>query len=185
MSYFSRLTDIVTCNLTDILSRASDPQGAIEEIIHEMEEGLAGARRSVKTARANEQSIKRELDEHAQRAEYWAAQAKQQLADGEEDKARQSLFRKREAADLMAGLEQQHAAAVATCDHLSTTLRALEARLAEAQRKKQAVQEEAAADEPEASPAAVSPPPAEDDDKTRARQVEEELEALRRELGSS
>ena len=44
MSYFSRLTDIVTCNLTEILARETDPLAAVGEIIAEMQEGLAGRR---------------------------------------------------------------------------------------------------------------------------------------------
>ena len=54
MSYFSRLTDIVTCNIGDMLRREDDPKGAIRRIIEEMEEGLGGARRSVATATASE-----------------------------------------------------------------------------------------------------------------------------------
>ena len=45
MSYFSRLTDIVTCNLTELLAREADPAAALEGIIAEMQEGLAGAKR--------------------------------------------------------------------------------------------------------------------------------------------
>ncbi len=45
-----------------------------------------------------------------------------------------ALLRKREVGDLVAGLEQQLTASLATRDHLQTTLRAIEARRAEAQR---------------------------------------------------
>ena len=51
MAYFSRLTDIVTCSLTELLSKATDPQQALSQIITEMREGLAGAERSVGSAR--------------------------------------------------------------------------------------------------------------------------------------
>ena len=64
MSYFSRLTDIVTCNLTQMLNSATDPRAAIAEIVTEMEEGLAGAQRSVNTANNSAQRLKREIDEH-------------------------------------------------------------------------------------------------------------------------
>ena len=47
MSYFSRLTDIVTCNLTEILSSSDDPIAAIAQVISEMEEGLGGCERCV------------------------------------------------------------------------------------------------------------------------------------------
>ena len=53
MTYFSRLTDIVTCNLTRLLAEADDTVAALQEIIAEMEAGMAGARRSMQTAQGN------------------------------------------------------------------------------------------------------------------------------------
>ena len=37
MPYFSRLTDIVTCNLTEILITAENPAVTLREILYEME----------------------------------------------------------------------------------------------------------------------------------------------------
>ncbi|MEX0701246.1 MAG: PspA/IM30 family protein [Planctomycetales bacterium] len=184
MTYFSRLTDIVTCNLTEILSREADPSAALDRILAEMYEGLSGARRSVQTALANERRLRHEIDEHRPQGENWLAEARRALADGKEDEARLALVRKQEVADLVAGLEQQLQAAVATKDHLTTTLRALEARIAEAERKRHSLraEEPVAANSGAASSAATRPAslPADAD---RARQVEAELERLRRELG--
>ena len=62
MTYFSRLTDIVTCNLTRLLAEADDPVAALQEIIAEMEAGMAGARRSMQTAQGNEDRIRSEVE---------------------------------------------------------------------------------------------------------------------------
>jgi phage shock protein A len=179
MSYFSRLTDIVTCNISDMLRREDDPKGAIRRIIEEMEEGLGGARRSVATAAASVERLKGEIGEHDRRVEQWVAQAKAELAAGRENAARTALMRKGETEDLIAGLRQQLAAAQATQEHLTTTLRALEARLTEARRTMQEVEvgTESALADAEPAPAPL--------DADRARQVEAELEALRRSLGAS
>lgn len=104
MSYFSRLTDIVTCNLSHLLAEAADPAAAIVEIIKEMEEGLTGAQRSVRTARASEESLRQEIDAHRVQVEMWTAKAREHLQSGAEADARQSLLRKREVEDLIAGL---------------------------------------------------------------------------------
>lgn len=183
MSYFSRLTDIVTCNLTQILNESGNPQTAIQEIITEMQEGLAGAQRSVNTANNSELKLKREIDEHRQSVVSWTNKAREQLTAGAEAEARQSLMRKREVEDLIAGLEQQHKAAIATRQHLATMQRALEARLSEALRKRDeyglATQQPAPASTGRFSiPAAA---PVADD---RQTQIDAELEALKRELGS-
>jgi len=182
MNYFSRLTDIVTCNLTHLLDNAVDPVKEIEQIISEMKEGLAGAHRSVKTATANERALQEELQEHQKQISQWKSAAKSALATGDENEARNSLVRKQEIKDLMAGLEQQHQASVATCEHLTTTLYALEARLAEAKRKQLEMAEKTGL--AESSPQEVTEKPASEStlSLTRSEQIESELAALKREL---
>lgn len=183
MSYFSRLTDIVTCNLTLLLNEAPDPRAAIAEIITEMEEGLAGAQRSVSTATNSEQRLRRDIDEHRQSVASWTNKAREQLAAGSELDARQSLMRKREIEDLIAGLEQQHKAAIATRQHLATMQRALEARLAEALRRREdlGIVTETA---PNSASGRFSIPPKALNSDERLNQVDAELEALKRELGT-
>lgn len=179
MSYFSRLTDIVTCNLSQLLAEAADPVKALHEIIAEMREGLAGARRSVATATASEERLAGEIDEHRRLTEQWDEKARGELAAGREAEARICLLRKREVLDLIAGLEQQHRAAKATKDHLATMQRALEARLAEALRRLEE------AGEPLAAAAATGPnfaAPSMTAAKT-LEQVDEELESLKRQMG--
>lgn len=181
MSYFSRLTDIVTCSLSQLLSEADDPKAAIAEIIAEMREGLSGAQRSVNTATVSEQRLRLEIDSHREQIEMWTGKAKEQLLSGIESEARQSLLRKREVEDLIAGLSQQHKAAIATREHLATMQRALEARLAEAIRCQVSMCGEVQEPPPEV-PAYLSAPPSHHED--RHREVDAELEALKRELGS-
>lgn len=179
MSYFSRLTDIVTCNLSALLAEADDPAAALREIIAEMREGLAGANRSVTTATASETRLAGEIDEHRQQAEQWDVKARSELTASREADARNCLLRKREVQDLIAGLEQQHRAAKATREHLTTMQRALEARLAEALRR-----QEAAGHAPEAASSTApdfTPPGAATHDPQR--QVDDELESLKRQMG--
>ena len=182
MSYFSRLSDIVTCHLSEILASADDPLAAVEQIIREMEEGVAGARRSVATAATNEERMQKELQDYRLQIEHWATEARHEMGAGREDQARLTLLRKQEVEDVVAGLQQQHQAAIATRDHLQTTMRALEARLAEALRKRQELQ----TGQPVAEPApalAIGPASAVGKlDESRARKIEEELEAIRNEM---
>ena len=70
MTYFSRLSDIVTCNLNELVAREEDPQAAILSIIREIEAGVAGANRSVATATSNQQRIQAEIDEHLRQVEH-------------------------------------------------------------------------------------------------------------------
>ncbi len=184
MRHFNRLTDIVTCSLTEILSSAADPHAALQEIIHEMEEGVAGANRSVTTAQASVERIERELEEHRSQIEQWTAKAKQELSAGAEDAARLALMRKSEVEDVVAGLEQQQQAAVTTRNHLTTMQRAIDARLAEAQRRLHQLEtgeslNETSLQMTETSDLASPITPNE----ARQQQIEAELEALKKELG--
>lgn len=176
MTYFSRLTDIVTCNLTRLLAEAEDPMAALQEIIAEMEAGMTGARRSMQTAQANEDRIRSEVEEHSRQITHWSNRAKEHLVAGTENQARLALVRKREVEDLIAGLEQQLLAAEQTREHLATTFRALEARLAEARRRQQTGTDEekssGTTDEEASNPVVSS-------------EIEDELAALKRELGQS
>ena len=182
MSFFSRLSDIISCKLDDLLAEAGEPASAISRVIAEIEEGLNGARRSVQAATNSEKRLQAELDERNGQVAYWAGKAREELLAGREDGARHALAMKRETEDLAAGLQQQRAAAASTREHLTTTLRAIEARLAEARRRQSELHDPAAALTRVTSPASVSSAILPSTDQSRAAQIEAELEALRREL---
>ncbi len=178
MAYFSRLTDIVTCNLTTLIARADNPQQALGEIIREIKEGIAGAERSAKTAAGNVERIQSEIAEQGEQVNYWVGKAKEQLGGRKDDQARQSLLRKREVEDLMAALHDQLRAAEATRNHLTTTMHALQARLADAERRLTSLT--AGAGDPRATATSGAAPIDFSDD--RSREIDVELERLRREL---
>jgi len=176
MAYFSRLTDIVQCSLTKMLEESDDPKGTLAQIISEMETGLAGAQRSMKTAIANEEKLRTEMNEQSGQITHWTDRAKVELTSGNEDKARLALIRKREVEDLSASLEDQLKAAEQTREHLSTTFRALEARLSDAKRRQQVLEaggEWTEDDAPAESPAEGS----------RSAEIDDELAELKRQLG--
>lgn len=180
MSFFSRLTDIITCNLTSILEKESDASSALPRIISEMEEGLQGALRSVKSATASAERIEKEIADHRTQIDQLATEARSELLAGREADARGLLLWKREVEDVVAGLQQQHLAAVNTREHLTTILRAVESRLCEARRRQQEIvtgMRARAGAGPSRSPATT---PVAD---ARAREVDAELEAMKRELG--
>jgi phage shock protein A len=175
MPYFSRLTDIVTCNLTLLLQESENPQETLEQIIKEMKDGVAGAHRSAATAARNLDKIDAEIGEQRGQIDAWVSRAKAYLERNEENQARQALMRKKEVEALIAGLEQQRPAAAATCRHLQTTLAALEARLADAERRRAGLPGDDEAGLIKASPVAVAASP--------SWNVDDELAALKKEVG--
>ncbi len=181
MPYFSRLTDIVTCNLTEILSAAVDPAVTLREVIAEMHEGLAACRRSVKTSQENHDRLSREIALHREQAAGWVADARMALASGDEARARDCLTRKVELESLIAGLQPELEAANSTCRHMLRIQKALEARSADAARRLAGLSGSSAAVTPEPETAV---PAASADEWDLRSEVDAELEALRRQLGS-
>lgn len=180
MAYFSRLTEIVTCNLTALLEREEDPAAAIGEIVAEMREGVEGAQRSVRTAVANLERLEGEVADQRRQIDHWTEEARGFVESGNEEGARTALVRRRECHAVVGGLEQQLQSAIATRDHLQTTLRALEARLADAVRKQKelgVVEETSSIDRPAAARHDEAREPC------HSSEIESELEALKREMG--
>ena len=183
MSFFSRLTDIVTCNVNDLIRQSPDPQVAARQIVHELEEGVAGARRSARTAAGAADRCDCEIQQNQSQIVYWNSQAKSDLSEGNESGARLSLIRKKEVEDLIVALQREQQAAKSTHEHLQTVLRAVEARLAEARRICRELTPESSVIS-HASSAQIEHSllnPAEVDIH-REQQIDEELERLRREL---
>jgi len=180
MSYFSRLTDIVTCNLSEILAQEENPEEAIEQIIFEIQEGVAGALRSLKTAGTNADRLEREIEVHIEQGEKLAQQAISAIESDQEDEARQLLVRKTEQLDLVAGLKQQLSSANNLVQHLTTTHRALEARLHDAQRKKQDLLNGVSGTDDDTKTATSEHETVEPD---RNQLIEDELAALKKQLG--
>jgi phage shock protein A len=137
MGIFCRVTDIISANLNALLDRAENPEAMLAQVIREMEESLARARRYTALAIAAERRLRREGDDHRARAEQWRSRAGEALAAGREELARRALARKQEHDALARSLEDQHAEAVLTSQSARNALHALEARLAEAHRKQQ------------------------------------------------
>jgi phage shock protein A len=179
MPHFSRLTDIITCSLTDILNAAANPAVTLQEIIGEMNEGLAACRRNVHTSTSNGDRLKCEIAEYENQVVEWKSRAKQNLEDGNEDAARNSLRRKVEVEDLIAGLRPELDAAVSASQHMLRIQKALEARYSEALRKLEELTGQPPSLPLESETAILSANAAA---QKHSSTVEAELEALRREI---
>ncbi len=135
MGIFSRVSDILSANLNALLDRAENPEVMLDQMIREMEEGLARARRYAAAAIAAESRLRRERDEQTAQMEYWKVRAREALAADQEELARRALARKQEHDALARSLAESYSQAVQASQSARTALQALQARLAEARRK--------------------------------------------------
>ena len=59
MSIFSKFSTMIKSNLNDLISRAEDPEKMLNQIILDMRDQLAKAKREVAAAIADERKLKR------------------------------------------------------------------------------------------------------------------------------
>ena len=139
MRLFVRLCDIMAANVNALLDRAESPAKMAAQIVREMEDGVAVARRHAAAAIAAERRLVRELEQNRAQADFYKSKARAALAANRADLARRMLARKKEHEELAQNLESQHAHAAQTSAQVRTALRALEARLAEARRRQRSL----------------------------------------------
>ncbi len=136
---FSRISDVITANISDLIDRVEDPEKMIKQIIREMEENIGLAKEGVVDAIASEKTLQQNVDRHRREAKTWQENARTALKDGKEDLARQALIRKNEHDTILKSLEPALESAQGTSASHKTQLSALDAKLDEAKRKRGAL----------------------------------------------
>lgn len=136
MNLLDRIGRLIRANLNDLLRRAEDPEKIIEQALMDMKEALREAREQVAAALAEGKRLEREVESHLKEASLWEEKAKEALGMGREDLAKEALKRRKRALDLAEGFRQQAEEQKALTDRLLTQLKALEAKIDEAEARK-------------------------------------------------
>jgi phage shock protein A len=139
MGIFSRFTDIVNSNLNSILDKAEDPEKIIRLMIQEMEDTLVEVRSTAARAIADKKEIGRKLDGLEAEADDWEKKAELALDKGREDLAKAALSEKAAALKSADALSAQHKAVTEGLAKLNDDIVSLEAKLADAKRRQQAI----------------------------------------------
>ncbi len=136
MSFFSRVSDIINANVSDLLDRAEDPEKMVKMLIFEMEEQIETAREGVAKAIAGEKKLEINLTKNRSGATDWHAKAESAIQRGDEDLARKCLARKKEHERIADSLQPQWERTRQTSDSLKSDLRRMEEKLDEAIRRR-------------------------------------------------
>ena len=136
MNFFSRVSDIINANVSDMLDRAEDPERMVKMLIFEMEEQIGIAREGVAKAIAGEKKLEANLQKNRGLADEWHAKAEAAIARDDEELARKCLARKKEHERIADSLQPQWEAARKTSDSLKSDLRRIEEKLDEAIRRR-------------------------------------------------
>lgn len=136
MGVLERIESIIKANLNDLLGKTGNPEKILGQLISDMESELADARSQIASTIREGKRLEMLCAENEQVAEQWQKKAVLAVQHGKDDLAREALLRKRSASALVEDYRREcelHAEVLAS---LKSALRALEAKIQEATRKK-------------------------------------------------
>jgi len=136
MSIFTKLSTVIKSNINDLISRAEHPEKMLNQIILDMRDQLAKAKREVAAAIADERKLRAQLDDEGKQTRQWEHRAMLAVKEDRDDLAKQALLRQQEHAERAATLEGAWRAQAAETDKLKGSLRQLNDKIEEAKRKR-------------------------------------------------
>jgi len=145
MSLFERLSRVTRANLSDIVSKAEDPEKILELAVIDMQEDLVQLRQAVAGAIATQKRTEQQYNKNQTEANNWQQRAQLALTKGDENLAREALTRKKSNAETAAQLKAQLDTQVSQVDTLKRNLIALESKISEAKTKKDVLKARTAA----------------------------------------
>ncbi len=136
MGIFDRFKRVVKSNLNDMISKAENPEKMLNQLIIDMNEQLIESKKSVASAIADEKKLERAMNQNGAQADEWERKARLALKAGKEDLAKEALLRKQEYSGLAGQYREQWQAQHESVEKLKQSLRGLQQKIEEAQRKK-------------------------------------------------
>lgn len=136
MGIFSKFSTLIKSNINDLINRAENPEKMLNQIILDMRDQLAKAKREVAAAIADERKLRGQLDDEVKQAREWEKRAMLAVKQGRDDLAKQALVRQQEHAERASALDQTWRAQSAETEKLKGSLRQLNEKIEEAKRKR-------------------------------------------------
>ena len=136
MSIFSKLSTVIKSNINDLISRAENPEKMLNQIILDMRDQLAKAKREVAAAIADERKLRASLDGEVKQMRQWEHRAMLAVKEGRDDLAKQALMRQQEHKERAGALDETWRAQAAETEKLKGSLRQLNDKIEEAKRKR-------------------------------------------------
>jgi phage shock protein A len=136
MGIFTKLSTLIKSNINDLINRAENPEKMLNQIILDMRDQLAKAKREVAAAIADERKLRSQLDDEIKQAKEWEQRAMLAVKEGRDDLAKQALVRHKEHADRAGAIDQTWRAQAQETEKLKASLRQLNEKIDEAKRKR-------------------------------------------------
>lgn len=136
MNLLDRVSTLVRANINDLLDRAEDPEKMIRQLILDMNNQLLLVKTQVAAAIADEKKLQQRWQEAQAQADEWQRKAEVAVDKGDDELARAALARRNAFREAASGFKQQYEQQAAQVEQLKDALRKLEAKIQEAEAKK-------------------------------------------------
>lgn len=136
MGVFQRIKTLFSANLNSMLDKAEDPEKMLNQLILEMNEQLVEAKKSVASAIADQKRLEKACDTEKEAALGWENKAVLALKAGDESLAKEALLRKQENDTGAQQYGKQLTDQTIAVNKLKDSLKDLQDKISEAQRKK-------------------------------------------------
>ncbi len=136
MSIFTKLSTVIKSNINDLISRAENPEKMLNQIILDMRDQLAKAKREVAAAIADERKLRAQLDDEVKQTRQWEHRSMLAVKEDRDDLAKQALMRQAEHAERAAAIDGTWRAQATETEKLKGSLRQLNEKIEEAKRKR-------------------------------------------------
>jgi phage shock protein A len=136
MGIFSRLRTLIAANVNALIGKAEKPEKMLNQLIIDMNEQLIESKKAVAMAIADEKKLEREKDNQFAQSKEWERRAMLAVTSGNDDLAKEALLRKQEYDNAAAEYQKQWEAQKTSVEQLKESLKDLQNKIEEAQRKK-------------------------------------------------
>ena len=136
MGIFQKLSTVLKSNINDLIVKAENPEKMLNQIILDMRDQLAKAKREVAAAIADERKLRAQLDDEIKQTRDWEHRAMLAVKEGRDDLAKQALIRQQEHAQRAAAMDQTWSSQAQETEKLKGSLRQLNDKIEEAKRKR-------------------------------------------------
>jgi phage shock protein A len=131
-----RVSTLIKANINDLISRAEDPEKVVRQLILDMNNQLIQVKTQVAAAIADERRLQKRYEDNQKKADEWQRKAEMAVERGQDELAKEALSRKINFQQVADGFKVQWTEQAAQVEQLKVALSQLEAKIQEANTKK-------------------------------------------------
>ena len=136
MSIITRISTLISANINAMIDAAEDPEKMVDEFLRQMQGELSEARAATAMALADETRMRAQYEQSKAQSDDWQHKAELAVQHSDDELAREALLRRNNTQKIADGYNSQWTAQHDQVQELRTALAKLEAKISEAQAKR-------------------------------------------------